>query len=89
MVGIPMRTNWALLLADLLLENYSCENEILDKFIKEGKRKLARQFHLSHCYIDDLLNFNNKRFKVIHFSSLMSSQSSTSKMTTTIKLDIT
>ena len=63
MVGIPMGTNHAPLLADLFL--YSYENEFLDKLIKEGKRKLARKFNLS--YIDDLISFNNKRFK--EFSS--------------------
>ena len=29
----------------------------------EGKRKLARRFNLSYCYIDDLISFNNKRCK--------------------------
>ena len=61
MVGIPMGTNCAPLLADLFL--YSYENEFLDKLIKEGKTKLARKFNLSYCYIDDLISFNNKRFK--------------------------
>ena len=36
---------------------------LLDKLIKEGKRKLARRFNLSYRYIDDLISFNNKRFK--------------------------
>ena len=40
MVGIPMGTNCAPLLADLFL--YSYENEFLDKLIKESKRKLAK-----------------------------------------------
>ena len=61
MVGIPMGTNCAPLLADLFL--YSYENEFLDKLIKEGKRKLAKRFNLSYRYIDDLISFNNKRFK--------------------------
>ena len=61
MVGIPMGTNCATLLADLFL--YSYENEFLNKLIKEGKRKLARKFNLSYRYIDDLISFNNKRFK--------------------------
>ena len=61
MVGIPMGTKCAPLLADLFL--YSYENEFLDKLIKEGKRKLARKFNLSYCYTDDLISFNNKRFK--------------------------
>ena len=60
MVGIPMGTNCAPLLADLFL--YSYKNEFLDKLIKEDKRKLARKFNLSYCYIDDLISFNNKRF---------------------------
>ena len=60
-VGFPMRTNCSPLLADLFL--YSYENEFLDKLIKEGKRKLARKFSLSYRYIDDLISFNNKRFK--------------------------
>ena len=50
-----------LLLADLFL--YSYENEFLDKLVKEGKRKLARKFNLSYRYIDNLISFNNKRFK--------------------------
>ena len=54
-------TNCAPLLADLFF--YSYENEFLDKLIKEGKRKLARKFNLSYRYIDDLVSFNNKRFK--------------------------
>ena len=32
-------------------------------FIKEGKGKLARKFNLSYRYTDDLISFNNKRFK--------------------------
>ena len=56
-----MGTNCALLLADLFL--YSYMNEFLDKLIKEGKRKFARKFNLSDCYIDDLISFNNKRLK--------------------------
>ena len=61
MVDIPMGTNCAPLLADLFL--YSYKNEFLDKLVKEGKRKLARKFNLSYRYIDDLISFNNKRFK--------------------------
>ena len=61
MVGILMRTNCVPLLADLFL--YSYENEFLEKLIKESKRKLARKFNLSYCQINDLISFNNKRFK--------------------------
>ena len=49
------------ILADLFL--YLYKNEFLDKLVKEGKRKLARKFNLSYRYIDDLISFNNKRFK--------------------------
>ena len=56
-----MGANSAPLLADLFL--YSYENEFLHKLIKEGKRKLARKFNLSYRYTDDLISFNNKRFK--------------------------
>ena len=61
MIGIPMGTNCAPLLADLFFFSY--ENELLDKLIKEGKRKLARKFNLSYHHTDDLISFNNKRFK--------------------------
>ena len=63
MVGIPVGTNCAPLLADLFLYSYIYENEFSDKLIKEGRRKLARKFNLSYRYIDDLISFNNKRFK--------------------------
>ena len=58
MVGIPMGTNCAPLLADLFLCSY--ENEFLDKLIKEGKIKLARKFNLSYHYINDLISFKIK-----------------------------
>ena len=61
MVGTPLGTNYAPLLADLFL--YSYENEFLDKLIEGGKRELARKFNLSYRYIDDLISFNNKRLK--------------------------
>ena len=61
MVGIPIGTNCAPLLADLFL--YSYKNELLDKLIKEGKGRLARKFNLSYHHIDDLISFNNKKFK--------------------------
>ena len=61
MVGIPVGTNCAPLLADLF--HYSYENEFLNKLVQEGKRKLTRKFNASYHYIDDLISFNNKRFK--------------------------
>ena len=45
-IGIPMRTNCAPLLADLFL--YSYQSEFLDNTIRGGHRKLTRSFDL--CY---------------------------------------
>ena len=66
-IGIPMRTNCAPLLADLFL--YSYENECLDNMIKSGHRRLARSFNLCYRYIDDLIVFNNKKF--LDYSSVL------------------
>ena len=60
MIGIPMGTNCAPLLADLFL--YSYEKEFLDNMIRSGHRRLARSFNLCYRYIDDLIVFNNKKF---------------------------
>ena len=59
-IGIPMGTNCAPLLADLFL--YSYENEFLDNMIRSGHRRLARSFNLCYRYIDDLIVFNDKKF---------------------------
>ena len=71
-IGIPMGTNCAPLLADLFL--YSYENEFLDNMIRSGHRRLARSFNLCYRYIDDLIVFNNKKFldylKEIYLSQL-------------------
>ena len=56
-IGIPVGTNCAPLLADLFLCSY--ENEFLDNMIKSGHRRLARS---CYRYIDDLIVFNNKTF---------------------------
>ena len=53
-IGIPMGTNCAPLLADFFL--YSYENEFLDNMIRSGHRRLTRSF------IDDFIVFNNKKF---------------------------
>ena len=59
-IGIPVGTNCAFFLADLLL--YSYESEFLDNMIRGGHRKLARSFNLCYRYTDDLIVFNNKKF---------------------------
>ena len=60
MIGIPMGTNCAPLLADLFL--YSYKNEFLDNMIRSGHRRLARSFNPCYRYIDDLIVVNNKKF---------------------------
>ena len=60
MIGVPLGTNCAPLLADLFL--YSYENEFLDNMIRSGHRRLARLFNLCYRCIDDLIVFNNKKF---------------------------
>ena len=62
MVGIPMGTNCAPLLADLFL--YSYENEFLDKLIKEDKKESLLESSICHTVTSMTLSlFNNKRFK--------------------------
>ena len=57
-IGIPIGTNCAPLLADLFL--YSYENEFLDNMIRSGHRRLARSFNLCYRYIDDLIVFKGE-----------------------------
>ena len=59
-VGIPMGTNCAPLLADLCL--YSYESEFLQKLVKDKKMHEARAFNFTYRYIDDVLSINNSRF---------------------------
>ena len=59
-VGIPMGTNCAPLLADLFL--YSYESEFLQKLVKDKKIHEARAFNFTYRYIDDDLSINNSRF---------------------------
>ena len=59
-VGIPMGTNCAPLLADLFL--YSYESEFLQKLVKDKKIHEARAFNFTYRYIDDVLSINDSRF---------------------------
>ena len=59
-VGIPMGTNCAPLLAELFL--YSYESEFLQKLVKDKKIHEARAFNFTYRYIDDVLSTNNSRF---------------------------
>ena len=59
-VGIPMGTNCASLLADIFL--YSYEAEFIQSLLSTGKKKIAYQFNLTYRYIDDVLSINNPDF---------------------------
>ena len=59
-VGIPMGTNCAPLLADLFL--YSYESEFLQQLVKDKKIHEAKAFNFTYRYIDDVLSINNSRF---------------------------
>ena len=60
-VGIPMGTNCAPLLADIFL--YSYEAEFIQFLLSTGKKKLASQFNFTYRYIDDVLSINNPDFE--------------------------
>ena len=59
-VGIPMGTNCAPLLADLFV--YSYESEFLQKLVKDKKIHEARAFNFTYRYIEDVVSINNSRF---------------------------
>ena len=60
-VGIPMGTNCAPLLADIFLHSY--EAEFIQFLLSTGKKKLASQFNFTYRYIDDVLSINNPDFE--------------------------
>ena len=60
-VGIPMGTNCAPLLADIFL--YSYEAEFIQSLLSNGRKKLASQFNFTYRYIDDVLSINNPDFE--------------------------
>ena len=60
-VGIPMGTNCAPLLADIFL--YSYEAEFIQSLLSTGKTKLASQFNFTYRYIDDVLSIKNPDFE--------------------------
>ena len=56
-IGIPMGTNCALLLADIFL--YSYEAEFIQSLLSAGKKRLESQFNFTYRYIDDVLSIND------------------------------
>ena len=59
-IGIPMGTNCAPLLANLILYSYEVE---FSRSIKKSNKKLAKTFNLTWRFLDDLISINNPRFK--------------------------
>ena len=59
-VGIPMGTNCAPLLADLFL--YLYEADFVQHLQKSKSRKQRKSFNLTFRYIDDVLSLNNPKF---------------------------
>ena len=60
-VGIPMGTNCAPLLADIFL--YSYEAEFIQSLLSTGKKQLASQFNFTYRYINYVLSINNPDFE--------------------------
>ena len=60
-VGIPMGTNCAPLLAHIFL--YSYEADFIQSLLLTGKIKLASQFNFTYRYIGDVLSINNPDFE--------------------------
>ena len=62
-IGIPMGTNCAPLLADIFL--YSYEAEFIQSLLSAGKKRLASQFNFTYMYryIDDVLSINSPDFE--------------------------
>ena len=57
-IGIPMGTNCAPLLADIFLYSY----DFIQTLIRSGKRHLAKSFNFTYRYIDDVFSLNNHKF---------------------------
>ena len=60
-IGIPMGTNCAPLLAYIFL--YSFEAEFIQSLLSTGRKLLASQFNFTYRYIYDVLSINNPDFE--------------------------
>ena len=60
-VGMPMGTNCAPLLADIYL--YLYEAEVIQSLLSAGKKQLVSQFNFKYRYVDDVLSINNPYFQ--------------------------
>ena len=60
-IGIPMGTNSAPLLADIFLSSY--EAEFIQSLLSTGRKQLASQFNFTYRDIDDVLSIKNPDFE--------------------------
>ena len=60
-VGIPIVTNCAPLLADIFL--YSYEAEFIQSLLSTGRKQLASRFNFTYRCIEDVLSINNPEFE--------------------------
>lgn len=60
-IGIPMGTNCAPLIADLFL--YCHERNFMDNLVKSKRLDLINNFNRTSRYLDDILNINNPDFE--------------------------
>ena len=60
-VGIPMGTHCAPLLADIFL--YLYEAEFIQSLLSTGMKQLASRFNVRYRYIDDVLSISNPEFE--------------------------
>ena len=60
-IGIPIGTNCAPLLADIFLYSYGAE--FIQSLLSTGRKRLSSQFSFTYRYIDDVLSNNNPDFE--------------------------
>ena len=60
-IGIPIGTNCAPLLADIFLHSYGVD--FIQFLLSAGRKRLAPQFNFTYRYIDDVLSINNPDFE--------------------------
>ena len=60
-VGIPMRTIYVRLLADIFL--YSYQTEFIQFLLFTRQKQLASQFNFTYRYFEDVLSINNPDFE--------------------------
>ena len=59
-VGIPMGTNCASLIAHLVLNSY--EVDFMQGLFKKNEKKITRSYKFTFPYVDDVLTFKKKWF---------------------------